>query len=168
MVLGESYIWMKSYLSDRSFTIKIKDCSSVEKLIIATGVPQGSILGPKLFVLYVNDIKSCFKNCKHFMFADDLLILSIHRDFGKATKNLQREFTNFQYWAHDKQLTINRRKTVIMHINSPQSKEIFRVKIKMHGLQCLHDSSSSKDFCHCSNFLDQVSHYKHLGLFFFL
>ena len=67
--------WIASYLTDREQAVidNIGNCSSYLKL--NTGVPQGSVLGPLLFALYVNDISLCLDhNVSHLMYADDLQI----------------------------------------------------------------------------------------------
>lgn len=66
------YKWFESYLSARKQTTKYGDIiSSAEET--SFGVPQGSILGPILFILYINDIVSSVKHCKISLFADDTI-----------------------------------------------------------------------------------------------
>jgi len=154
----------KSYLEDRKFNLKVKDFISRDTNV-TRGVPQGSILGPKLFVLYVNDISACFDKCILCLLMT-LLLLYIHRVLKVATVNLQKEFVNFQKWAHDKELTTNNKKTVLMHITSPQSGKSVPVliKIKKHENQCLHSLINSEAECHCEHFMEQVSSFKYLGV----
>ena len=65
--------WFKSYLSGRLQYVKFnKSISNVQKVPI--GVPQGTILGPILFLLYVNDFPKCLKNCKSVIYGDDTTI----------------------------------------------------------------------------------------------
>lgn len=63
----------KSYISNRTQTVVINGFNS-ELVNITSGVPQGSILGPLLFIIFINDINECFKNCDFLLFADDLKI----------------------------------------------------------------------------------------------
>ena len=64
---------MKTYLSDRTQVTQIQNvCSSRE--VVATGVPQGSILGPMLFLCYINDISSICGNTKMLLYADDTVM----------------------------------------------------------------------------------------------
>ena len=64
--------WFKSYLSGRTQYIQY-DNSKTEMANISCGVPQGSILGPLLFLIYVNDLKSSLKILNPIMFADDTI-----------------------------------------------------------------------------------------------
>ena len=65
--------WLKSFLNNRSQIVKLESANS-NPSPITSGVVQGSVLGPLLFTLYVNDICSCFSNGRPFIFADDLKV----------------------------------------------------------------------------------------------
>lgn len=76
---GVELDWFRSYLSDRRQVVKIASIISNE-INNCLGVPQGSILGPLLFILYINDLEKCLRYCKIKMFADDTLIYIIADD----------------------------------------------------------------------------------------
>ena len=61
---------LRSYLTDRTQKCQLKDMLS-KQMEIACGIPKGSILGPLLFTLYINDLPNCLKNTTPRMFADD-------------------------------------------------------------------------------------------------
>ena len=65
--------WFKSYLSAREQVVSIGNCLSCPKPI-SVRVPQGSILGPLLFIIYVNDLPQCLRHCEIILYADDTLI----------------------------------------------------------------------------------------------
>ena len=68
--------WLKSYLTNRTQVTAIGNVYSTTKPV-HIGVPQGSVLGPLLFIVYVNDMSSCIKHCKVSLYADDTVILII-------------------------------------------------------------------------------------------
>lgn len=70
---GDLFRWLSSYVLNRSQAVTVGGFSSVWK-IITSGVPQGSILGPLLFSIYINDITICFQNARILLFADDMKI----------------------------------------------------------------------------------------------
>ena len=69
-VRGTSNLWFKSYLSDRKQHVKYKSSYS-DNLTITCGVTQGSILGPLLFLIYINDMNEAIVNSTTYHFADD-------------------------------------------------------------------------------------------------
>ena len=85
-VRGSSLDWFRSYLSDRKQFVSISGFE-FETKYIKHGVPQGSVLGPLLFLIYINDLHTSMQFCKIFHFADDTNLLHT----GKSTKKLQKE-----------------------------------------------------------------------------
>ena len=81
---------------------------------IAIGVPQGSILGPLAFLLYINDITDSFNHCQTLLYADDTVLLSSNTDPTQASDHLQSDLTSMKMWCTQNKLTINIKKTKIM------------------------------------------------------
>ena len=87
------------------------ECS--EPLTITYGVPQGSVLGPKLFLLYINDLTHVIQNCKIFLYADDIVLFK-EMDKNQVARNLtllQEDVTAVANWCKVNELTINLSKT---------------------------------------------------------
>ena len=64
---------IKSYLTKRTQSTFVNGCTSDQRLL-SYGVPQGSVLGPKLFLMFVNDLVYNIQHCKYFLYADDILM----------------------------------------------------------------------------------------------
>ena len=100
--------WVKNYLAQR------KQCTSANGITssyldICCGVPQGSILGPLFFIVYINDIKSSLNSCKYLLYADDT-VLYMTGDLYRSTVELQNDLSNFKSWCDKNQLTMNVKK----------------------------------------------------------
>ena len=97
--------WFQLYLSNRSFRVNVQGkYSCIAK--IDCGVPQGSILGPLLFLLYVNDLKQAV-DCDLFLYADDSCLVYQHKDVKEIERNLNKNFSNVCDWFVDNKLSIH-------------------------------------------------------------
>lgn len=72
-ISGDLFRWFSSYIRDRTQAVVLGGYTS-SWMVISSGVPQGSLLGPLLFVMFINDIGTCFKYSKFQLFADDMKI----------------------------------------------------------------------------------------------
>ena len=101
----KSISWFESYLSLREFKVSInKSISNVEK--ITCGVPQGSILGPMLFLLYINDISQAV-DCEILLYADDTCLVFQHKNVKEIEKQLNKDFSNLCEWFVDNRLSVH-------------------------------------------------------------
>lgn len=118
-IRGVELKWFRMYLSDRFQRTKFgSEFSSLAENFL--GIPQGSVLGAVLFVLYINNIKSVFKNCKIKLFADDTLTYIIGEDVDEMVNKLNSDLNNFGKWLKCNKLKLNVEKTkymVITHKN---------------------------------------------------
>ena len=97
--------WFKSYLSERIFLVNIENKLS-DFGEISCGVPQGSILGPLLFLIYVNDVPQAVSSTL-LLYADDSCILYQHKDVVQIEKRLNEDFENLCDWFVDNKLSIH-------------------------------------------------------------
>ena len=103
---------LKSYLTNRLQSTFISGCTSEEGLI-TYGVPQGSVLGPKLFLMFINDLTTCIKNCKYFLYADDIVMFKTLDSQQRAhdLRLFQDNILAIENWCLQNELTINIKKT---------------------------------------------------------
>ena len=105
---GKSFKWFQSYLENRTQKCSVNGSLS-NSYSLTCGVPQGTILGPLLFLLYINDLPNCLSICKPRMYADDT-----HLTY--AGSNLE----NVQFCLNKDLATLNMTKTEFMLIGSRQ------------------------------------------------
>ena len=114
--------WFKSYLSDRKQYVNFKRQSSTRK-VITDGVPQGSILGPLLFLIFINDLP-LYINSQVDLFADDTTLLAAtdYNDINELNEKLSLEVSNVQNWAITNKLPLNTTKTKTILISGKRLK----------------------------------------------
>ena len=102
---GKTIAWYTSYLTNRSFIVNVgKEFSSPGKL--SCGVPQGSILGPLLFLLYVNDMPQAV-NSELLFYADDTCLIYMGKNIQKIEEQLNSDFTSLSEWFIDNKLSVH-------------------------------------------------------------
>ena len=101
--------WFSSYSSNRTQSTEIGSHIS-SKLNINCGVPHGSVLGPLLFLLYINDIQYCSSKLQFFLFADDTNALYAHKDLKTLELTVNAELHNLYNWLTSHKLSLNNKK----------------------------------------------------------
>ena len=114
---------IKSYLSNRTQSTFVNGSTS-EKELISYGVPQGSVLGPKLFLIFINDLVYNIQHCNYFLYADDIVM---YRSLGKTTPLydvglFKQDIKAIETWCLRNELTINIKKTKLQYF--PHSRNI--------------------------------------------
>ena len=110
--------WLSSYLTRTQATLFNSKLSN--RLPVTAGVPQGSVLGPLLFTLYINDICEIVKDCNILLYADDCVLYTCHRKHDVVQTTLQRDSDNLARWCSNNLLRVNVIKTKSMLVGTRQ------------------------------------------------
>ena len=105
-IRGNALLWFTSYLSYRTQYVSINRINS-ETLHITCGVPQGSILGPFLFILFLNDIVNASKIAEIIMFANDTTLFFKHKELGILYTTINFELAKIFQWFKLNKLSLN-------------------------------------------------------------
>ena len=119
-VRGTALLWFSDYLSNREQYVEFDSCSS-KRTNITCGVPQGSILGPLLFLIYINDITRASPILTYILFADDTNIFYSHRNPRTLVNTINIELGKISNWFKCNKLSLNIDKTNFMHFSNVHS-----------------------------------------------
>ena len=123
-VLGTSYDWFRSYLDCREQRCFINGSLSGDHFLTC-GIPQGTILGPLLFIIYINDLPNCLSNAEPRMYADDTHISFAGNNIQNINTVLNEDLARVEKWLTANKLTLNASKTEFMLIGSRQRLSTF-------------------------------------------
>ena len=116
-IKGLALSWFKSYLTDRQQKCSINGNLS-QSCYMTHGVPQGSTLGPLLFLLYINDLPNCLQHSSARMYADDTNLTITTNTITKASETANEDLENVKQWLLANKLSLNLTKTEYMIIAS--------------------------------------------------
>ncbi len=139
--------WFKSYLSNRSQATKVGNAISGNQEV-SCRVPQGSILGPFLFLCYVNDLPSHLNHAQGFLYADDTALVIRGKNPFVIQDQLNVELSNVARWFDANKLAMNVSKTKLMHFRHSRN---IRNNIEL-------------DVHIGDEIIESVSHFKYLGI----
>lgn len=134
-IRGLAHNWYNSYLSNRCQCTKFKNCTSQSKKIVC-GVPQGSLLGPLLFILYINDIANVSNTPSYILYADDTNILFSGKDLISLQDKVNENLDKLCKWFQANRLSVNPRKcNYIVFSNRNKSYDTDSVKVKLNNVE---------------------------------
>jgi hypothetical protein len=140
-VVGNSLNWIRAFLTNRVQQVTLEGTHSTSAAV-SSGVPQGTVLGPLLFLAYINDLPDDVKHSKTRLFADDSLL---HREIKSKRDQtlLQQDLDALASWEESWQMSFNASKCNTIHIAQGKRKEAAPFGYKLHG-QILESVNSSK------------------------
>ena len=122
-IRGVAFDWFKSYLSERKQFVTYNECHSEQKYI-KCGVPQGSILGPLLFLLYVNDMVNASERLFSQLFADDTNVFISGKNLNSLIETMNCELQKLYEWMCVNKLSLNIKKTKFMLFTPKKSLKV--------------------------------------------
>jgi len=128
-IVGNSSKWLSSYLQNRKQKVVCTDGAgkthSSTFQVIKRGVPQGSVLGPFLFLIYINDLPRTFSNAETVLFADDTTLVVADPNFDTLQMHITATLQEANDWFQANGLLLNSNKTQLIHFKTtPNQLEI--------------------------------------------
>ena len=121
-IKGEALSWFNTYLTQRKQQVSVNNCKSDFKHV-SYGVPQGSILGPLLFLLFINDLPLYTNNVYTDLYADDTTVYDIQDSVEEIETNLQSTLNNLHAWCRDNGMILNSSKTKVLLVTTTQKRQ---------------------------------------------
>ena len=138
-IRGLSLEWFKSYLIDRQQYVHVNGHNSA-KSTLKYGVPQGSILGPLLFIVYINDLPHISSIVKFILYADDANIILTGYTYTEIQNKIEILLTELLSWVNNNGLKLNIEKNKYMIFSNKKKQDL---DIKLNGIK-IERSSSEK------------------------
>ena len=130
---SEAVLYIKSYLANRRQKTKFQNFTSKEETV-ESGIPQGSILGPLLFLCFTNDLATEFEGiCKMVAYADDTQLIIDASNLKQLKKKIEQVITTAQKWYKENTMKNNISKTEILMVNPSKCNEKMKINIQHEG-----------------------------------
>ena len=133
---NSSLEWFQSYMSDRTQCSQINGVLSHPSKVVC-GVPQGSILGPLLFLVYINDMGLSLKYCMYDMYADDTTFYVMGKNINEINDKLTVDMCSISNWCKANKMVMNTNKTKTMLIGSqqrlPTLNDVEKLSVEVNG-----------------------------------
>ena len=131
-IRGTAKNWFISYLSNRQQSVTINNSKS-DPVTISCGIPQGSVLGPILFLIYINDFHLCSTLFDFNLFADDANLFYRHKNLHVLQQNINSELINIHVWLCANKLSLNIEKSNFVLFHARQKKITINFELKLNN-----------------------------------
>ena len=148
-IRGTALNLFSSYLKNRKQFVSVSGANS-ETSNNKHGVPQGSVLGPLLFLIYINDLHRTIWHGKVYHFADDTNLLHVHKSIKSLQHKCQSDINHLRFWLQANKISINASKTEYIIFTPKRKKPASNFKLKING----HRLNSSKKIKYLGIMLD--------------
>ena len=138
-IRGVSNDWFASYLSNRRQFVSLNGINS-DYQTITCGVPQGSVLGPLLFLLYINDMPKCSNILEFHLFADDTNLFLNNPNIINLETDLNTELEKVSQWLYANKLSLNIDKTSFVVFHSPQRRILHNMNLRISNTSIKSDT----------------------------
>ena len=161
-IQSSELVWFKSYLSSRSQFTRVNGVDSKVQNI-GIGVPQGSCLGPLLFLLYINDLPKAINNANVYMYTDNASLSYQNHSSNKLNRALHQDLKALDKWLRGNKLSLNVAKMQSMVISTKQELSVLKSQTEQLNLH-IHDKdldsvqSIKYPRVHIDNTLDWKKH----------
>ena len=132
-IRGTPLEWFKDYFQNRKQFIETHDVQSSLQTI-RCGVPQGSNLGPLLFLIYINDLPYCLRHSKAILFADDTTIHITGPKTNDISIELNQDLQSLDQWLSANQLSLNVNKTLACYFKPKKSTAVGQLEIRSNKI----------------------------------
>ena len=123
---------LNSYLTNRMHCVQIENSQS-SYTILRHGVPQGSVLGPLLFIIYINDLHKSITNSTTIHFADDTSLLCQEKSLKKLNRKVNRDLALLVHWLRANKISLNTSKTDIILFRSKRKNISKNLNFRLNG-----------------------------------
>ena len=132
-IRGKTHQLIESYLTDREQCVQVNNSTSdLQK--ITHGVPQGSILGPLMFLLYINDIANSSALLSFYLFADDTAIFFSAKCVKELEKTINQELVNVSHWLIANKLSLNLKKSNALLFRKKNDSNELNLNLVLNGV----------------------------------
>ena len=131
-IRGHVLDWFTSFLNGRKQCVSLQSTNS-DFITISNGVPQGSVLGPLLFLIYINDIAEVSSTLTFFLFADDTSVFFSHKNQNDLENILNTELEKLSDWLTANKLSLNVGKSNVLLFRPKNAKNELKSKLTING-----------------------------------